>query len=364
MFNIIFCKMIRSDFSNRIPKGRLIEVDGISYQLIDGKLYRYADLTRDKGFKIVLGCPGSEELLKHLLNRLLGLRIARLEYRNTEHPGMTEEDRESRFDVYCEDEEGRGFQVEMQNWSQKYFNKRAVYYSSLVLQDQAVREIVKQKKEKPGKWKWDYNFKPLYVVSFLNFWNWTSPKERQKINDYISVYRYKDIETNEELGDGTNIIFIDLFGFQKHVDECSTMQDNWMYSIKNMFALHECPESMKGTEIEELFAKSELAHMSVHQRINYEESVMTENDILNSMKERLEEVEELALAVGRAEGIAKGREEGIAKGREEGIAKGREEGVVIGREEIVRLLHHKGMDASSIASMLDMDIKEVEKILK
>ena len=81
--------MIRSDFSNRIPKGRLIEVDGISYQLIDGKLYRYADLTRDKGFKIVLGCPGSEELLKHLLNRLLGLRIARLEYRNPEHPGMT-----------------------------------------------------------------------------------------------------------------------------------------------------------------------------------------------------------------------------------------------------------------------------------
>ena len=147
-----------------------------------------------------------------------------------------------------------------------------------------------------------------------------------------------------------------------------------------MFALHECPESMKGTEIEELFAKSELAHMSVHQRINYEESVMTENDILNSMKERLEEVEELALAVGRAEGIAKGREEGIAKGREEGVAKGREEGiakgreegvaigreegVAIGREEIVRLLHRKGMDASSIASMLDMDVSEVEKILK
>ena len=99
---------------------------------------------------------------------------------------------------------------------------------------------------------------------------------------------------------------------------------------------------------------------------------MTENDIFNSMKERLEEVEELALAVGRAEGIAKGREEGIAKGREEGIAKGREEGVVIGREEgvvigreeIVRLLHRKGMDASSIASMLDMDVSEVEKILK
>lgn len=49
-----------------------------------------------------------------MLNRLLGLSITRLEYRNTEHPGMTEEERESRFDVYCEDEDGNCFEVEMQ----------------------------------------------------------------------------------------------------------------------------------------------------------------------------------------------------------------------------------------------------------
>lgn len=63
----------------------------------------------------------------HMLNRLLGLRIKWLEYRNTEHPGMTEDDRSSRFDVYCEDEDGNGFQVEMQNWSQlsKPFDKIA-----------------------------------------------------------------------------------------------------------------------------------------------------------------------------------------------------------------------------------------------
>lgn len=72
------------------PKGKMVEIEGIRYLLIDGKIYRYADLTLNKGFKIVLGRPGSEEVLKHLLNRLLGLRIARLEYRNTEHPGMAE----------------------------------------------------------------------------------------------------------------------------------------------------------------------------------------------------------------------------------------------------------------------------------
>lgn len=70
------------------PKGRLVKVDGVQFQLIDGKLYRYADLTMDKGFKIVFGQIGSEELLKNLLNRLLGTRISRLTYRNTEHPGI------------------------------------------------------------------------------------------------------------------------------------------------------------------------------------------------------------------------------------------------------------------------------------
>ena len=83
------------------PKGRLVEIDGVRYQVVGGKLFRYVDLTMDKAFKIVLGRVGSEEILMHLLNSILGTSIIRLEYRNTEHPGMTEDERSSRFDVYC-----------------------------------------------------------------------------------------------------------------------------------------------------------------------------------------------------------------------------------------------------------------------
>ena len=140
MFNLHF-RIMNVITEKKRPIGRLVELDGISYQLIDGKLYRYADLTLDKGFKIVLGSPGSEEILKNLLNRLLGTSIVSLEYRASEYPGMTEDDRASRFDVYCRDRNGAGFVIEMQNWSQKYFNKRAVYYSSLAIQNQAVEEL-------------------------------------------------------------------------------------------------------------------------------------------------------------------------------------------------------------------------------
>lgn len=339
--------------SKKTPTGRLVEIDGITYQLIDGKLCRYADLTFDKGFKIVLGCPGSEEVLKHLLNRLLGTSIVRLEYRNTEHPGMTEEERSSRFDVYCEDENGSCFQVEMQNWSQKYFYKRAIYYSSLVLMDQAAK-AQKEFKETIGKRTgkdWDYNFQPLYVVSFLNFSNWTSKDAETKRNPYISTYRYVDIETQDELGDSTNLVFIDLHSFNKKEEDCNTMEDIWMYSIKNMHSLLSCPGKVIGTEIEDLFIKSELANMTVEQRKKYEVEIMTRNDILNSISEQLEDARAEAMKIG------------LEEGREEGKAIGKAEGKAEGKADILRMLHSKGMSIEQISELTEIERDEVERII-
>lgn len=292
--------------SKNTPKGRLVEIDGVTYLLIDGNLLRYADLTFDKGFKIVLGCIGSEEVLRHLLNRLLGTSIVHLEYRNTEHPGMTEDERISRFDVYCEDEAGRK-------------------------------------------------------------------------NPFISTYRYTDIETKAELSNSTNLVFIDLNIFNKREDECKSMEDLWMYSINNMHNLLDCPERIKGTEIEELYIKAELAKMKVEQRKKYEEEVMTRNDILNSIAEQLEDAKKEAARVGAAEGreegrrkgmaegLAKGRaqglETGLAEGRAEGIAEGIAEGKNKGRAEVIRQFHSKGMSAEQIADLLDADVADIEKIL-
>lgn len=65
---------------------------------------------------------------------------------------------------------GRRFLIEMQMWSQHYFHKRAVYYSSLSVQDQA---RVEKKSQKERGRVWDYYFAPVYQVSFLNFPNTT-----------------------------------------------------------------------------------------------------------------------------------------------------------------------------------------------
>ena len=355
--------MSKDKHSVNSPKGRLVEIDGVSFQVINGKLHRYADLTLDKGFKIVLGRIGSEEVLKNLLNRILGTCIKKLEYRNTEHPGMTEEERSSRFDVYCEEENGICFQVEMQNWSQKFFHKRAVYYSSLALHDQTTKA---QRKVYKARGKWDYDYQPLYVVSFLNFRNWTYENTGEKRNEFISLYRYKDIETGNELGDGTNLVFVDLHRFTKSIEDCSSLEDIWMYSIKNMTMLDSCPDKIKGTEIEELFFQSELAKMTPEQRIKFEEEFMTQNDILNSIEEQLEDARKEAIAVGLAEGREEGRIEGRAEGREEGRAEGRAEGRVLGREEanadVARKLMDMQMDIESIAAITGMSMEKIRTL--
>lgn len=332
----------------KTPKGKLVEIDGITYQIIEGKLYRYADLTLDKGFKIVLGRIGSEEVLRHMLNRLLGTSIVKLEYRNTEHPGLTEEERSSRFDVYCEDENG------------------SCFYSSLVLMDQAAK-AQKEFRETVGKDTgkgWDYNFQPLYVVSFLNYKNWTSENAQGKKNPYISTYRYVDIETRDELSDSTNLVFIDLYSFTKTEEECESLEDIWMYSIKNMHTLMVCPEKFKGTEIEDLYIKSELAKMTIEQRIKHEEGIMTRNDILNSISEQIEEARKEAIEIGIREGIEEGRAEGRAQGRalgrEEGIREGRAEGRAEGQAETIRKMLAAGIPASAIAEALEITIEQCE----
>ncbi len=339
---------------DRSPLGRMVELDGAYYQIIDGKLYRYADLTLDKGFKIVLGRPGSEHILKNLLNRLLGTRIEYLEYGSSEYPGMTEDDRTSRFDVYCRDADGLGFVVEMQNWCQKFFNKRAVYYSSLAVQNQAVEEYRRQKEEQ--KRDWDYDFRPLYVVSFLNFRNWTFDGCERRQYEYVATYRYCDVETGNELNDGTNLVFIDLERFNKNIDECTSLEDFWLYSIKNMSHQSSCPEVVTGTEVEDLFRQAELAKMTKEQRISLEIGIMSRNDMLNSFRETLEAVKEEVKAEAKRIGI----EEGRAEGRAEGRVEGRVEGETAKAREIAAKLMAKGMSKTEAAEFVGLTEVELD----
>lgn len=305
----------------------------------------FAKLIYDSGFKIVLGTEGkSERLLMTLLNRLLGMRIVEVTYLPTERLGLTEEESKSFFDVACKDSQGRRFLIEMQMWSQHYYHKRAVYYSSLSVQDQARMEKKAQRSQ--GR-PWDYYFAPVYQISFLNFPNSIVEEKAEGGNQYISHFVYRSKDTGHALNDDTNIVFIDLQKFRKEEDECENLTDRWLYSIRNMHLLKRRPAWVSGTELEELYHEAELASWSPEKRNHYEKQIMNRNDYENILYERY------------TDGINKGRSEGHAEGRAEGHAEGRALGAVDGKTEVARNMMKEGMDIEQISRLTGLPQEQI-----
>ena len=293
----------------------------------------FANLTYDPGFKIVLGTEGkSEKLLIALLNHILGLKIVDVEYLPTERLGLTEEESKSFFDVYCKDSSGRRYLIEMQMWWQHYFHKRAVYYSSLSVLDQARVEKAYQKR--CGR-VWDYYFAPVYQISFLNFPNTlVEPKDEGNGSPYISHYVYKSKDTGRELGDETNIVFVDLAKFRKKFEECDNQCERWLYSIKNMHLLKSAPVGVEGTELEELYGEAHFAAWPAEIRLLYEKNIMNRNDYENLLCERYED--------------------GYAAGQDEG----RHEGMVL----VAKNMKAKGISADVIAEVTGLSEQEIAEL--
>ena len=129
---------------------------------------RYLNPYTDFGFKKLFGTEVNKDLLISFINSLLHGRekIKDLTYLNAEHLGGGEADRKAIFDVYCENEQGEKFLVEMQRGEQQYFKDRSLYYATFPIREQAHRG------------DWNYELKCVYIIGILNFcFDDTDPEE-------------------------------------------------------------------------------------------------------------------------------------------------------------------------------------------
>ncbi|MET3047695.1 PD-(D/E)XK nuclease family transposase, partial [Flavobacterium covae] len=80
------------------------------------------------GFKKIFGEEASKNLLIDFLNALLPEydQIKELSFKNTEQLGQTDLDRKAIYDIYCENEKGEKFIVELQKAKQNYFKERTI----------------------------------------------------------------------------------------------------------------------------------------------------------------------------------------------------------------------------------------------
>ena len=254
---------------------------------------RYISLLTDFGFKRIFGTNPNKDLLIDFLNSLFdGEQVVKnVTFLNSEHVGDARTDRKAIFDVYCENEKGEKFIVEMQNASQKYFKDRSLYYATFPIRDQAQKGEV-----------WNYELKHVYVVALLNYDMTDSAFAQDTINHDIGLL---DKQTHKVFNDKLTFKYVEIAKFNKSIEELKTNYDKWIYVLQNLSRLDRQPRYLQTEVFSRLFNQAEIARFSKTELREYEDSLKAYRDMKNS----LDNAEEKGIAKGLAKGRAEGKKD-------------------------------------------------------
>ncbi|MCL1943029.1 MAG: Rpn family recombination-promoting nuclease/putative transposase [Candidatus Azobacteroides sp.] len=250
---------------------------------------KYIDPFTDFGFKRLFGEDCNKELLLDFLNELLHKKegkIVSLTYLKSEQLGRSEEDRRAIFDLYCENEKGEKFIVEMQKTKQTFFKDRALYYSTFPIVNQAIAG------------DWNYELKAVYTVAILDF---VFDEDKNDLNKYRYDVMLTDIATHKIFYDKLKFVYLEMPKFTKEVDELDTHFDKWMYVLKNLKRLDNIPDKLREKIFEKIFEAAEIAKLSKDEYEQYIFSLKAYRDYKNSIDTARDE--------GKAEGRAEGEQE-------------------------------------------------------
>ena len=255
---------------------------------------RYISLLTDFGFKRIFGTEPNQDLLVNFLNSLFEGEqvIKKVTFLNSENVGDVYTDRKAIFDVYCENEQGEKFIVEMQNAYQTYFKDRSLFYATFPIREQA-----------PKGADWNFKLKTVYVVALLNFNMNDEAFDKQDIIHNVGLLERK---THREFNASLKFKYVEIAKFDKKPEELVSLNDKWLYVLKNLSRLDRQPKELQEKVFNKLFAEAKIARFSKAELREYEDSLKAYRDIKNS----IDSAEEKGKAIGRAEGRAEGRTEG------------------------------------------------------
>ena len=271
---------------------------------------RYISLLTDFGFKRIFGTKPNKDLLINFLNSLFeGFQVIKdVKYLNSEHVGDVFAERKPIFDVYCENEKGEKFIVEMQNAS-----------------------IFPIREQAPKGADWNFKLDHVYIVALLNFDLSEEAFDKDDINHDVGLL---DKKTHKVFNDKLSFKYVEIAKFDKTEDELVTLYDKWLYVLKNLSRLDERPAALKEKVFTKLFEEAEIAKFTPTELKEYEDSLKAYRDVKNSIDTALE------------------------KGREEGRAESKNLKVI----QIAKKMLAAGMDIDTVINMTDLSKSEIEKL--
>ena len=287
---------------------------------------KYINPYTDFGFKKIFGEEASKPQLIDFLNALLPQEhfIVDLSFKNAEFLGETEQDRKAIYDIYCENDKGEKFIVELQKAKQNYFRDRMVYYSTFPIREQA------------EKGKWNYNLKAVYCIGILDF-TFDDYESGSSKNEVVHTIKLKN-QNGKIFYDKLTYVYLEMPNFQKTEEELETRLDKWLYFIKNLEDFEAMPTIFKDTVFEAAFEKAALANFRLFDLESYESSLKIFRDNAATFDYAKEEA--------YREGIEQGKQEGM----EQGVLK------------VAKLLKNNGVSVGLIIKTTGLSEKEINNL--
>jgi predicted transposase/invertase (TIGR01784 family) len=289
---------------------------------------KYINPFTDYGFKRLFGEEPNKDLLLDFLNELLKEeqgQIKDLTFLKNENLSTSEVDRKAIFDIYCENERGEKFIVELQKTKQSFFKDRTVYYSTFPIREQAKRA------------DWNYELKAVYTVAILDF---VFEEDKAQPDKYRYDVKLTDQQTKEVFYDKLTFIYLEMPKFNKTVEELETRFDKWLYVIRNLNRLDRVPDKLREQIFDKLFETAEIARFTPEQVRSYEDSLKYYRDLKNS------------LDTAREEGMLEGIEQGIERGIEQGI------------EQVALKMLKRGIAVEIISDTTGLTEQQIEMLKK
>jgi len=206
--------------------------------------------------------------------------IKDLTFKNTEQLPVTINERKAVYDIYCENEQGEKFIVELQKAKQDYFIERTIYYSTFPISGQA------------QKGEWDYNLKAVYCIGLLDF-RFSDYTNKGEIGEVVHTHTIKN-QHNRQVYDKLTYIYLEIPNFNKKEQELETRLDKWLFFIKNVEDFQVIPEIFKNDVVFiEAIEKAELSRMSEEAQAAYYTGLKAYRDNISQMRTaRREGIEE------------------------------------------------------------------------
>jgi predicted transposase/invertase (TIGR01784 family) len=288
----------------------------------------------DFGFKKLFATEANKELLLDFLNEVIKDvgKITDIQYMPTYHIGRLEENRKAVFDIFCTNDNKEYFVVEMQRAEEPFFIDRTMFYSTFPIQSQAPQG------------SWDFNLKPVYVVSILDFTLFGAEEDAKHIIERVYLMRER---TKECFSRKLNFIYVELPKFNKTIDELETNMDRWLFCLKNLQSLNQRPEAVQGRVFEILFKEAEIKQLTSTEMEEYKKDVTQYSDIRRCIIHAADK------------NLKKGREEGLIKGRQEGLMKGEQIGLMKGQLMFYTNLRLKGVPDDEIPQYMGLTESEL-----